>query len=75
MLKNSDKDYTPAFEKAAAVIVEAGGLTSHAAVVGIANGIPVIVGAKNVTSLVQDNELIAIDSRRGIIYRGATTTI
>ena len=75
VLKNSDKDYTPAFEKAAAVIVEAGGLTSHAAVVGIANGIPVIVGAKNVTSLVQDNELITIDSRRGIIYRGATTTI
>lgn len=75
VLKNSDKDYTPAFEKAAAVIVEAGGLTSHAAVVGIANGIPVIVGAENVTSLVQDNELITIDSRRGIIYRGATTTI
>ena len=75
VLKNSDKDYTPAFEKAAAVIVEAGGLTSHAAVVGIANGIPVIVGAESVTSLVQDNELITIDSRRGIIYRGATTTI
>ncbi|HQZ20044.1 MAG TPA: pyruvate kinase, partial [Trichococcus flocculiformis] len=73
VLKNSDKDYTPAFEKAAAVIVEAGGLTSHAAVVGIAKGIPVIVGAENATSLVQDNELITIDSRRGIIYRGATT--
>ena len=75
VLKNSDKDYTPAFEKAAAVIVEAGGLTSHAAVVGIAKGIPVIVGAENATSLEQDNELITIDSRRGIIYRGATTTI
>ena len=75
VLKNSDKDYTPALEKAAAVIVEAGGLTSHAAVIGIANGIPVIVGAENVTALVQDNELITIDSRRGIIYRGATTTI
>ena len=75
VVKNSDKDYTPAFEKAAAVIVEAGGLTSHAAVVGIAKGIPVIVGAENATSLVQDNELITIDSRRGIIYRGATTTI
>ena len=75
VLKNSDKDYTPAFAKAAAVIVEAGGLTSHAAVVGIASGIPVIVGAENVTTLVQDNELITIDSRRGIIYRGATTTI
>jgi len=75
VLKNSDKDYTPAFDKAAAVIVEAGGLTSHAAVVGIAKGIPVIVGATNATELIQNDELITIDSRRGIIYRGATTTI
>ncbi|MGN1291835.1 MAG: pyruvate kinase, partial [Levilactobacillus brevis] len=43
--KNTDKDYLPAIEKSSAVIVENGGLTSHAAVVGISMGIPVIVGA------------------------------
>lgn len=31
----TDKEYMPAFEKAAAVITETGGITSHAAVVGI----------------------------------------
>ena len=75
VLKNSDKDYMPAIEKASAVVVETGGLTSHAAVVGIAQGIPVIVGAEDATTLIQDDEIITIDARRGIIYRGATTDI
>lgn len=75
VVKNTDKDYMPAIERASAVVVETGGLTSHAAVVGIAQGIPVIVGAENATTLIEDDEVITIDSRRGIIYRGATTTI
>ncbi|HJB23254.1 MAG TPA: pyruvate kinase [Candidatus Jeotgalibaca pullicola] len=75
VVKNTDKEYMPAIEKASAIVVETGGLTSHAAVVGIAQGIPVIVGAENVTTLVNDGEVITVDSRRGIIYRGATTAI
>lgn len=73
--KTTDKDYLPAIEKAAAIIVEQGGLTSHAAVIGIAMGIPVIVGAEDATGVISDNELITVDSRRGIVYRGATTAI
>ncbi|MGE7366661.1 PEP-utilizing enzyme, partial [Desemzia incerta] len=65
----------PAIEKAAAIIVEDGGMTSHAAVIGIAMGIPVIVGAENATSAIADDELITVDSRRGIVYRGATAAI
>lgn len=75
VLKNSDKDYMPAIEKASALVLEAGGLTSHAAVVGIAQGIPVVVGAENATTVVKDGEVITVDGRRGIIYRGATTAI
>lgn len=75
VVKSTDKDYMPAIEKASALVVEAGGLTSHAAVVGIAQGIPVVVGAENITSLVENGEVITVDSRRGIIYRGATTAI
>lgn len=73
--KTTDKDYLPAIEKAAAIIVEDGGMTSHAAVIGIAMGIPVIVGAENATSAIADDELITVDSRRGIVYRGATAAI
>ena len=75
VVPTTDKEYMPAFEKAAAVIVEEGGLTSHAAVVGIAKDIPVIVGAADATTKIEDGELVTVDPRRGIVYRGETTAI
>ena len=75
VVKTTDKDYLPAIEKASAIVVEQGGLTSHAAVVGIAMGIPVVVAAEKATSLVNNGELITVDSRRGIVYRGETVAI
>ena len=75
VVKTTDKEYMPAINKAVAVIVEEGGLTSHAAVVAIAKDIPVIVGAKKATDVVKANELITVDPRRGIVYREATTAI
>ena len=75
VVKTTDKDYLPAIEKASAIVVEQGGLTSHAAVVGIAMGIPVVVAAESATSLVNNGELITVDSRRGIVYRGETVAI
>ena len=73
--KTTDKDYLPAIEKSSALVVENGGLTSHAAVVGISMGIPVIVGVQNATSILSDDELITVDSRRGVIYHGASNAI
>ena len=73
--KNTDKDYLPAIEKSSAVIVENGGLTSHAAVVGISMGIPVIVGAVGASDKISDGELITVDSRRGIVYHGASNAL
>ncbi|APX72931.1 pyruvate kinase [Companilactobacillus allii] len=71
----TDKDYLPALEKASAVVVENGGLTSHAAVVGIAMGLPVVVGAKDATNLINDGETVTVDSRRGVIYKGASRSL
>ncbi|WP_318766074.1 pyruvate kinase [Lactiplantibacillus carotarum] len=73
--KTTDKDYLPAIEKSSALVVENGGLTSHAAVVGISMGIPVIVGVKDATTVIADGQLITVDSRRGIIYRGASNAL
>ena len=75
VVENTDKDYLPALEKASALVVENGGLTSHAAVVGIAMGIPVIVGAQDATKLIKDEEIITVDSRRGNVYRGASNSL
>ena len=73
--KTTDKDYLPAIEKASALVVENGGLTSHAAVVGISMGIPVVVGAENATDAIKEGETITVDSRRGSVYRGASSTL
>lgn len=71
----TDKDIMPAFEKAAAVITEEGGITSHAAVVGLSLGIPVIVSAVGATRLVQDGEIVTVDAERGLLYRGKTQVL
>lgn len=73
--KTTDKDYLNAIEQAAAIVVEQGGLTSHAAVVGIAMGIPVVVSAQRATQLINDGEVITVDGRRGIVYHGETSAI
>ncbi|MGX7197616.1 pyruvate kinase [Enterococcus olivae] len=75
VVPTTDKEYMPAIEKAAALVVEDGGLTSHAAVVGIAKDLPVIVGATDATTIIEDGELVTVDPRRGIVYRGETTAI
>ncbi|MDO1605372.1 pyruvate kinase [Lactobacillus sp. YT155] len=75
IVKNTDKDFLPAIEKASALVVEAGGLTSHAAVVGIAMGLPVVVGAEGATTAVKDGDTITVDARRGSVYHGASSTL
>ncbi|KGX93378.1 pyruvate kinase [Pontibacillus halophilus JSM 076056 = DSM 19796] len=71
----TDKDMMPAIEKAGALVTEEGGLTSHAAVVGLSLGIPVVVGVTNATSTIQDGSDITIDSSRGDIYEGHASVL
>ena len=73
--RTTDKDYAPALEKVGAIITEEGGITSHAAIMGIERGIPVIVSAKEALDKIANGELITVDARRGVIYRGATISI
>ncbi|MFV8827549.1 pyruvate kinase [Alkalihalobacterium sp. APHAB7] len=72
---STDKDMIPAFEKAAAVITEEGGLTSHAAVVGLNLGKPVIVGVELATERFKDGEEVTVDSTRGDIYSGHASVL
>ncbi|WEG13902.1 pyruvate kinase [Pullulanibacillus sp. KACC 23026] len=67
---STDREFTPAMERAAAVITEEGGLTSHAAVVGINLDIPVIVGVSDAVNLLRSVESVTIDAERGNIYNG-----
>ncbi|MCP1125469.1 pyruvate kinase [Bacillus sp. AFS018417] len=67
---STDKDMIPAIEKAAALVVEEGGLTSHAAVVGVTIGIPVIVGVETATAILKNGQEVTVDAARGIVYNG-----
>ena len=71
----TDKDFTPYLKRAAGLLVEEGGLTSHAAVVALHLGLPVIVGAAAATTILQDGEIITLDTVRGLVYRGRATTL
>lgn len=71
----TDKDFIPAMEKAGAVITVEGGLTSHAAVVGLSIGIPVVVGVRDCFDVLTDGEVYTIDGATGQIYKGVTKVL
>lgn len=56
--------------KASAIIAEEGGLTSHAAIVGVSYGIPVIVGVDGATATFTDGDIVTVDANRGLVYNG-----
>ncbi len=69
---SSEREMVPAIEKCAGLITEEGGLTSHAAVVGLSLGIPVIVGVENATKIIKHGNKITMDAESGVIYHGHT---
>ena len=71
----TDADMNCYIEKCGAIVTEDGGMTSHAAIVGINLDKPVVVSARNITELVKDGELVTVDASRGVIYRGATRVL
>ena len=66
----TDRDITKYIERASGIIVEEGGLTSHAAIVGLHLEIPTIVGAIRATSVIKDGETVTADSMSGLVYKG-----
>ncbi len=71
----TDSDYLPAIEKAAALVTEEGGLTSHGAIVAINYGKPAVVGVENATGQIKTGEVITVDAIRGLIYRGKANVL
>jgi len=67
-------DMVEAIRKAAGIITEDGSLTSHAAVIGLRLGVPVIVGVQNATAAIRDGEIVTLDLQRGVVYAGATAS-
>ncbi len=49
------------------IATDAGGLTSHTAILAHALGIPAIVGLEDITSKVNTGDMVVIDGQRGIV--------
>lgn len=60
-------DFVPAMEKAAAVVADQGGLSSHAAIVSRELGVPCVIATENGTRIIRDNDLLEVDAQKGIV--------
>ncbi|MBD2626147.1 pyruvate kinase [Trichormus variabilis] len=67
-------DFVEAIRKAGGIITEEESLTSHAAVIGLRLGVPVIVGVKEATKVIKDGAILTLDMQRGLVYSGAVGT-
>jgi phosphohistidine swiveling domain-containing protein len=65
----ADPGWTPLFARAAAVVMEVGGVMCHAAVVAREMGIPAVFGVAGATRRLVDGERVGIDGAAGTVTR------
>lgn len=70
VVSSIDEETAAYATKAAAIVAEEGGLTSHAAIIGISYGLPVIVGVDGATAKINDEAVVTVDASRGLVYQG-----
>ena len=71
--KMTDPDWVPIMKKAAAIVTDHGGRTSHAAIVSRELGLPAIVGAGNATATLVDEQEVTVSCAEGekaFVYDG-----
>lgn len=69
----TDPAWEPIMKKAAAIVTDGGGRTSHAAIVSRELGVPCIVGTGEATKKIKDNTLITVscaEGEEGRVYAG-----
>ena len=69
----TDPDWVPIMKKAAGIITDHGGTTSHAAIVSRELGVPAIVGTGNGTTRLHDGQALTLscaEGEQGVVYEG-----
>jgi pyruvate,water dikinase len=64
-------DWVPLMRRAAAVVTDAGGMTSHAAIISRELGIPCMVGARTTTTTLRPGMPVTVDAGAGAVGEGA----
>ncbi len=60
-------DFIVGMKKAAGIVTDLGGITSHAAVTSREMKTPCIVGTKNATKILKDGDLVELDTDEGVV--------
>ncbi|GGN84949.1 MULTISPECIES: phosphoenolpyruvate synthase [Haloarcula] len=63
-------DMVPAMKRAAGIVTDQGGMTSHAAIVSRELGVPAVVGADDATERLRDGQIVTIDGDMGTVEQG-----
>ncbi|WP_407308891.1 pyruvate kinase [Desulfosporosinus sp. SB140] len=73
--ESTDARFVSLIARAGALVVEEGGLTSHAAIAALQYGIPAIVGVPEAFSKVGNGQLVTVDALTGIMYEGSVSIL
>jgi len=71
--ETTDPDWVPIMKRAAAIVTDRGGRTSHAAIVSRELGLPAIVGTEDATRLLHDEQEVTVscaEGDQGFVYEG-----
>ena len=68
---STNAQFVDIIRQASGIITEEDNLTSHAAVIGLRLGIPVIVGFKDATEVIREGAILTVDAKRGVVYSGS----
>jgi pyruvate,water dikinase len=63
-------DWVPIMRRAAAIVTDAGGVTSHAAIVARELGLPCVVGAHDATRVLATGTVVTVDGSAGTVIAG-----
>jgi len=64
---NTTPDFVPMMKKAAAIITEQGGITTHAAIISRELKIPCVIGTKIATQVLKTGDLVEVNASLGLI--------
>jgi pyruvate,water dikinase len=64
-------DWVPLMRRASAIVTDAGGMTSHAAIVSRELGIPCVVGTRSATRTLRDGVQVTVNGKEGTVLAGA----
>ena len=65
----TDPSYAPALKLIGGIVTDEGGITSHAAIISRELKIPCVIGTKNATQILKDNDFVEVDANQGIIRK------